>query len=228
MTYSITYYGHACFSVKLNGKTLLFDPFITGNERADHIDITTINPDYILLTHGHQDHVLDVETIAKQSGATVISNFEIINWFDKKGLKNTHAMNHGGRYSFDFGTVHYVNAIHTSSMPDGSYGGQPGGFVISDGSHAFYHSGDTALTMDMQLIGGEYALDFAMLCLGDNFTMGIDDAVKAAEFIQCDTIIGMHFDTFPPIEINHAQAIEKFKDAGKKLILPKIGQAVSV
>ena len=224
----VTYYGHACFLVEVGGKTLLFDPFITGNDLASHIDISTINPDYILVTHGHQDHVLDVVAIAKQSGATVISNFEIITWFAGQGLENLHAMNHGGAFDFDFGTVKYVNAIHTSSMPDGSYGGQPGGFIITHDDGAFYHSGDTALTYDMKLIGEAFDLDFAMLCLGDNFTMGIDDAVIASDFIKCDTIIGMHFDTFPPIKIDHGQAIEKFDAASKKLFLPEIGETFSV
>lgn len=224
----ITYYGHACFSVEVKGKKLLFDPFISGNDLARDIDISTINPDYILITHGHQDHVLDVEAIAKQSGAKIISNFEIIQWFTAKGLDNVHAMNHGGSFEFDFGRVKYVNAIHTSSMPDGSYGGQPGGFVITHDHGAFYHSGDTALTYDMKLIGEEFNLDFAMLCIGDNFTMGIDDGVRAANFIKTDTVIGMHFDTFPPIEINHSEAIKKFESAGKKLILPIIGEPFSI
>lgn len=224
----ITFYGHACFEVEIAGKKLLFDPFITGNDLASHIDITTINPDYILVTHGHQDHVLDVAAIAKQSGAKLISNFEIVTWFNNQGIDNAHPMNHGGAFDFDFGRVKYVQAIHTSSMPDGSYGGQPGGFVITHKDGAFYHSGDTALTMDMKLIGEEFDLDFAMLCLGDNFTMGITDAVKAADFIQCNTIVGMHFDTFPPIKIDHDEAIRQFENAGKKLILAGIGQTISI
>ncbi len=224
----VIYYGHACFEVHIGGKKLLFDPFITGNELASDIDITTINPDYILITHGHQDHVLDVAAIAKQSGAKIISNFEIVSWFGNQGFENVHPMNHGGAFEFDFGTVKYVQAFHTSSLPDGSYGGQPGGFVITHADGAFYHSGDTALTYDMKLIGEQFNLDFAMLCLGDNFTMGVDDAAKAADFIQCDTIIGMHFDTFPPIMIDHDQAIKKFNAAGKKLILPEIGQTLSI
>lgn len=224
----ITYYGHACFELDVSGKKILFDPFITGNELANHIDITTINPDYILVTHGHQDHVLDVVAIAKQSGAKVISNYEIITWFAEKGLDNTHAMNHGGSFDFDFGRIKYVNAIHTSSMPDGSYGGQPGGFVIEHGDGAFYHSGDTALTYDMKLIGEEFDIDFAMLSLGDNFTMGIKDAIKASDFIKTDLVLGMHFDTFPPIKIDHDEAIKSFASAGKKLILPAIGKTFSI
>lgn len=225
---NVTYYGHACFELDVWGKKILFDPFITGNELANHLDITTINPDYILVTHGHQDHVLDVVAIARQSGAKVISNFEIISWFTEQGLENTHAMNHGGSFYFDFGRLKYVNAIHTSSLPDGSYGGQPGGFVIEHGGGAFYHSGDTALTYDMKLIAEEFDIDFAMICLGDNFTMGIKDAVKAADFIQTDFILGMHFDTFPPIEIDHDEAKKAFASANKKLILPEIGKSFSI
>ncbi|PJF20450.1 MAG: hydrolase, partial [Phototrophicales bacterium] len=143
------------------------------------IDISAINPDFILLTHGHADHVLDAEVIAKQSGAKLLSNFEIVNWFGDKGVDNAHPLNHGGGVELgdngDKLRVQYVTAVHTSSMPDGTYGGQPGGFVISyDGERdkgAFYHSGDTALTMDMKLIAERTKLDFAMLCIGDNFTM---------------------------------------------------------
>lgn len=222
---NITYYGHASFRIEHNGTNILFDPFISGNEAAHHIALDTIPADYILLSHGHEDHVLDVETIAKRTGAVLISNFEIINWFEKKGLKNGQPMNHGGTRNFDFGTVKYVNAVHTSSMPDGSYGGQPGGFVLclKDGP-CLYYSGDTALTYDMKLIGDQFTLDAALLCMGDVFTMGVDDAVRAAEFVGADRVIGMHYDTFPPIQMDKAQARRKFDEAGRDLILMDIGE----
>ncbi len=225
----ITFYGQSCFLIEHNGINILLDPFISGNDLTKDIDINTIPADYILLSHGHQDHVLDAESIAKRTSAKIISNFEIVNWYGEKGLKNTHPLNHGGGYDFEFGRVKMVQAVHTSSMPDGSYGGQPAGFVVTlkDGP-TFYYSGDTALTYDMKLIGEECAIDFAMLCIGDNFTMGIDDAIRAAEFVGTHKIIGMHFDTFPPIEIDHDQSRSKFSNAGRDLILLDIGQSIDL
>jgi len=220
----ITFYGHACFSIDIAGKHLLFDPFISGNELAKGINIDSIPADYILLSHGHQDHVLDVPTIAKRTGAQIISNFEIVSWYGAQGFLNTHPMNHGGSWQFDFGKVKYVNAVHSSVLPDGSYGGNPGGFVIESEEGSFYYSGDTALTYDMRLIGEGHKLDFAILCLGDNFTMGYKDAARAAEFVQVNKVIGMHFDTFGYIKINHDQVEDYFISEGKSLKLPEIGE----
>ncbi len=222
------FYGHACFSVVVNGKHLLFDPFITPNEKANHINVAEIKADYIFISHGHEDHLADVESIAKRTGAKLISNFEIITWFGKKGIENTHPMNHGGSWDFDFGTVKYVNAIHSSSFPDGSYAGNPGGFIIASKEKTFYYSGDTALTMDMKLIGEYENLDFAVLPIGDNFTMGIKDAIIAADLIKCNKIIGIHYDTFGYIEINHEQAISEFKAKDKELTLLEIGETVEL
>lgn len=224
---TLTYYGHACFGLTYKGSNILFDPFISGNEAAGHINIDSIPADYILLSHGHQDHVLDVEAIAKRTGAAVISNFEVANWFGAQGIENVRPMNHGGEMSLPFGKIKYVNAVHTSSMPDGSYGGQPGGWVVFlDNGPSFYYSGDTALTYDMKLIGEQWAMDFAILCLGDHFTMGLHDAVRAAEFVGAHKVIGMHFDTFPPIEIDHDEAQQIFREAGLDLTLPKIGEMI--
>lgn len=148
----VTYLGHACILVEVAGKKLLFDPFITPNELASHIDVDAIEADYVLVSHGHQDHLADAESILKRTGAKLISNFEIVSWFGRQEIENMHPMNHGGGYDFDFGRVTYVNAIHSSMLPDGSYGGNPGGFVIQSGEGNFYFSGDTALTYDMKLI----------------------------------------------------------------------------
>ena len=224
----LTYYGHSCVAVQVAGKTLLFDPFIRPNELAKHVDVAKIAADYIFVSHGHFDHMADAVELAQRTGATVVSNFEIINWFGKQGLSKLHPMNHGGAWRFDFGRVKYVPAIHSSSFGDGSYAGNPGGFVVETGKGNFYFSGDTALTMDMKLIGESTPLKFAALCIGDNFTMGVDDAIKAAEFIRCNRIVGIHYDTFPPIKIDHAEAIAKFNAAGKELLLPKIGESVSI
>lgn len=224
----LTFYGHSCFSVEIKGKILLFDPFITGNELAKDIDIKKIKADYILISHGHEDHVLDVEVIAKQTGAKLVSNYEIINWFAAKGIKNGHPMNHGGQWKFDFGTVRYVNAVHTSSMPDGSYGGNPGGFVIESEGGNFYFSGDTALTMDMKLIPMSCIINFCVYPIGDNFTMGFKDAVIAADFVSCERVVGIHYDTFDYIEIDKEKAKEEFERSGKELILPIIGETISL
>jgi L-ascorbate metabolism protein UlaG (beta-lactamase superfamily) len=219
----LTYYGHSTFGLETKGTNLLFDPFISPNERAKDIDVDQIKADYILVSHGHEDHVADATAIAKRTGATIISNFEIINWFGEKGLTG-HPMNHGGKNRFDFGTVKYVNAIHSSVLPDGTYGGNPGGFVIWNEEGCFYFAGDTALTMDMKLIPMTCpALDFAILPVGDNFTMGYEDAAIAAEYINCGKAIGCHYDTFGYIEIDHKAAEKAFADRGKELILLPIG-----
>jgi L-ascorbate metabolism protein UlaG (beta-lactamase superfamily) len=168
-----------------------------------------------------------VDAIAKTSGATIISNFEITKHFEEKGFK-VHPMNHGGSWKFDFGTLKYTNAIHTSSFPDGSYGGHPGGFLIATKEKQIYIAGDTALTMDMKLIPMTHKLDLAVLPIGDNFTMGAEDAALAADFLQCKTVLGYHYDTFGYIEIDHDNAVTTFQNAGKKLHLPGIGESLTV
>jgi len=219
----VTFLGHATLLIEFGGKKLLFDPFIRANELASAINVRDIQADYILLTHGHQDHVLDVEEIANNTGATLISNFELVTYYADKGLKG-HPMNHGGKFTFDFGTVKYVNAVHSSVLPDGTYGGNPGGFVIWNDDACFYVAGDTALTVDMKLIPRICPrLDYAVLPIGDNFTMGYEDALIASEFIQCDKIMGYHFDTFPPIKIDKNKAKELFSIVKKELIIPEVG-----
>lgn len=221
----ITFLGHASLQLNIAGKILIVDPFISANELAKAIDVNSLKADYILVTHGHQDHVLDVEQIAQNNPDTlVVSNFEIVSWFGEKGI-NGHPMNHGGKKSFDFGTLKYVNAIHSSVLPDGTYGGNPGGFVIEAEGKRIYIAGDTALTYDMKLIPGIMGpVDLAVLPIGDNFTMGYEDAAVAADFIQCDTILGCHYDTFPPIVMDKTVAREHFQRLGKKLLLPNIGE----
>lgn len=219
----LTYYGHACFLLETQGKRILFDPFISPNELASSIDVDAIQADYILISHGHADHIADAEAIAERTGAIIVSNYEIVSWYEQKGLKNLWPMNHGGTKSFDFGKVKYVNAIHSSVLPDGTYGGNPGGFVIQNSEGCLYFAGDTALTTDMELLGRYLNIDWAILPIGDNFTMGIEDAVICADMIQCDQIIGMHFDTFPFIKIDHKYAADTFSAANKKLHLLTIG-----
>lgn len=224
----ITYLGHSSLLIVSAGKKLLVDPFISGNEKANgKIDIKDLNPDYILVTHAHQDHTLDVEDIGKRNNSTVVSNFEIATYYENKGLK-AHPMNHGGNWNFDFGSLKYVNAVHSSSFPDGTYGGQPGGFILSSEGKHIYIAGDTALTMDMKLIPMSFKLDLAILPIGDNLTMGVNDAITASDFIECNIIMGYHYDTFGYIEIDHAEAVQKFSEAGKELRLLEIGESIMV
>lgn len=224
----LTYYGQSCFAVEANGKNLLFDPFITPNELAKNININAIKADYILVSHGHSDHIADCVQIAKQNKATIIAGFEVAQWLNKQGVENYHPMNHGGKWSFDFGTVKCTNAIHSSNLPDGSYGGNPMGFIVTTNDKTFYYAGDTALTLDMQLVPRWGKLDFAVLPIGDNFTMGYEDAIIAAEMIQCQTIVGVHYDTFGFIKIDHEKVKKAFAGAGLTLHLIKIGESIGL
>lgn len=223
----ITFYGHASLGIQIGETHLIVDPFISANEKASPIHINRLKADYILLTHAHQDHILDAEAIAKNTGAKIISNFEIVSHYQSKGIEG-HPMNHGGSWEFEFGKLKYVNAVHTSSFPDGTYGGQPGGFIIEGERKNIYIAGDTALTMDMKLIPMFTKLDLAILPIGDNFTMGIDDAIHASDFVECDKILGVHYDTFGYIEIDHAAAKRKFFENDKDLMLLDIGESIEL
>ena len=223
----VTYYGHSCFAVETAGRTLLFDPFITPNELARNIDVNQVHADFVLISHGHFDHLADAVAIVKRTGALVISNYEITVWLGQQGVSKTHPLNHGGGAPFDFGRAKFTPAIHSSGLPDGTYGGNPGGFLIETADGAFYYAGDTALTYDMKLIGESTRLRFAALPIGDNFTMGVDDAIKAAEFVRCSEILGLHYNTFPPIRIDAAEAVQKFKAAHKNLRLLLPGESHS-
>lgn len=225
---TLTYYGHSCFSVDVNGKKILFDPFITYNELAKGIEINSIEPDYILVSHGHADHIADCVSIATRTGAKVVASWEVHEWLNKQGVSNTHPMNTGGRWDFGDFKVKCVVAQHSSGLPDGSYGGNPMGFIIYAPEGNFYYSGDTALTLDMQLVASWASLRFAVLPVGDNFTMGPEDAARAAKMIGCTTVVGVHFDTFGFIKIDHAAAVKTFADAGCTLHLPGIGQSLTL
>lgn len=220
----VGYLGHSCFTLDLGGVKLLLDPFITPNPKAANIDVKSIQADYILVSHGHQDHLADLIDLAKQTGATILANFEITTWAEKQGCQHTVGMNYGGTYQHNDLNIKVVNAIHSSSFADGTYAGNPVGFVIWDKDFSLYFAGDTGLCMDMKLIKASHNLDLAILPIGDRFTMGIEDAVIAADFIGTTKIIGMHFDTFPPIEIDHQKAKSHFKTKGKELILMSVGE----
>jgi L-ascorbate metabolism protein UlaG (beta-lactamase superfamily) len=223
----LTYYGHSCFLLEAGGSKVLFDPFIRPNPLAKDVDVDKIEADYILLSHGHGDHVADVAEIGQRTGAELVGMVETVGWFGAKGLKANYGMNLGGTITLPFGKVKMVAAAHSSSMPDGSYGGLAAGFVVEAEGKTFYFAGDTALTYDMKLIGERYKLDFAILPIGDHYTMGIDDALVAAEWTGASKVIGMHFDTFPPLVINHEEAKAKATQAGKELVLLSIGETIT-
>lgn len=212
----------------MGGKKLLFDPFIKGNPANDGLDLGSIKADYILLTHGHGDHTGDILEIIQNTGAKLISIYEVYNYFNAMGIEG-YGINIGGEIKFDFGTVKMVKAVHSSSMPDGTYGGNPAGFVVWNNEMCFYVSGDTALTMDMKLIPLTCPpLKFAILCIGDLFTMGYKDAALAAEFVACRKIIGSHFDTFPPIVINKEEAKSYFESKSLQLMLLSPGETMQL
>ncbi|GAB3922534.1 metal-dependent hydrolase [Mucilaginibacter myungsuensis] len=221
-----TYYGQSCFEIETGGKKLLFDPFITYNPLAKDIDVSSLKPDYILVSHGHGDHVADLMTVQKQSGAKVICIAEIADWLGKQEIE-AHGMNIGGGFNFDFGRVKMVNAVHSSTLPDGSPGGSPAGFVVYAEGKKIYFAGDTALTYDMKLLADE-KLDWAILPIGDNYTMGVDDAIKSTGFFDCKNVIGVHYDSFPVIVIDKEEALDKFTKAGIKLELPVIGASLEL
>lgn len=224
----VTYLGHSCFLVDLDGTKILFDPFITPNPIVNEIDIDKIETDFILISHGHEDHIADVESIAKRTGAKVISNFEVVSWFGSKGIENSHPLNHGGNIKLtEKISAKFVNAVHSSVLPDGTYGGNPGGWVVKSPNKSFYYSGDTALTYDMKLLAEFDKLDFAFLCIGDNFTMGIEDSAIAADFVGVKDVIGMHYDSFGYIEIDHENAKEHYNKKGLNLTLMNINETIT-
>jgi L-ascorbate metabolism protein UlaG (beta-lactamase superfamily) len=224
----LTYLGHATFLVNIGGTRVLFDPFIRPNPLAKDVDVDAIEADYILLSHGHGDHIADAEEIAKRSGATILAIAEIAGYFGAKGIEVI-GTNLGGKVALPFGTVHCVAAAHSSSFPDGSYAGVAMGFVIkTNEGQTFYFAGDTALTYDLKLIKERHQVDVALLPIGDHYTMGITDALVAAEWVGTTEVIGMHYDTFPPLVIDHAAAQAEAKAAGKNLRLLAIGETISL
>lgn len=222
-----TYYGQSCFLLEADGKKFLFDPFITGNSLAKHIDVKAIEADYVLVSHGHADHVADLVQIASQTNAQVIAMVEVADWIKKQGVKNVTDINFG-KSTFDFGTLRTVWAVHTSSNPNGSYGGNPAGFVLELEGKSIYFAGDTALTTEMKLLADLYNLDYAILPIGGHYTMDVDDAIVATKYLDCEKVIGVHYNTFPPIQIDSSAAVSKFKRENKVLLLPAIGETIEL
>ena len=220
-----TYYGHSCFGIEYAGKSMLFDPFIRPNALAAHIEVESICPDVLLLSHGHEDHVADAVEIAIRSKAQCVSIYELHSWLLSQGVSHSHPMNIGGEWTFDDWKVRMTPALHSNSLPDGQYGGLAAGFVISHAEEpTFYFAGDTALFSDMQLIGKRQSLDLAFLPLGGNFTMDVQDAVQAAKWLGVNKVVGMHYDTFGFIRMDHNEAVAAFSNAGIQLELLNIGE----
>jgi L-ascorbate metabolism protein UlaG (beta-lactamase superfamily) len=224
-----TYYGHSSVAISGDGVNLLFDPFITPNKKAKDIDIRQLKPEYILLSHCHGDHVADMPAIQKNSEAEIVCIVETGAWVEKQGVPSDKitAMNMGGTIKTSFGTVKMVYALHTNSTPEGDYAGLPAGYILNLGDKKVYFAGDTALTVEMQLLAEE-KIDWAFLPIGGFFTMDVQDAIKAAKMINCKNIIGIHYNTFPPIAINEEEAIKKFAEAGINLHLLMIGESIDL
>lgn len=199
MSIQVTWLAHSGFQVLIGEHKILIDPFLSGNPLAP-VEADALEADYILISHGHGDHISDTPGIVQRTGATTVSNFEIANWLqDSQGVEHAIGLNPGGGLELPFGRVELTIAHHSSSLPDGSYGGQPNGILIrTTEGKTLYHAGDTTVFMEMQLIG-ELGIDLAMLPIGDYFTMGIDGALKAIEFIKPVAVIPMHYNTFDPI-----------------------------
>ncbi len=210
MTVSVTWHGHATFTIDVNGTKLLIDPYFDDNPSAK-VKTKDIQADVILLTHGHGDHVADALPIAKRTGAKVIANFEIITWVAAQGYENCHPQHIGGGFEHEFGHVKMTPALHGSALPDGSNGGMPGGFLLTLEGKKIYVSGDTALFSDMALVGAD-GLDLAILCIGDNFTMGPKDALLSLEYLNPKAVIPCHYNTWPLIAVDVDAWVQKVKE----------------
>ena len=228
MATRIRWLGHACLQIETDGKNLLIDPFLTGNPTAA-IKAEQAEADFILVSHGHGDHVGDTIMIARRTGATVICNYEICEWLTKQGLTNVHGQQHGGSHRFSFGRCKLTLAFHGSALPDGSYGGNPCGFLLTlnDGLK-IYDAADTGLFGDMKLIGEE-GIDLAILPIGDNYTMGPEDAVRAVKFLEPRKVMPIHYNTFPVIaQDEHAWAAQVRKETKAEPVVPKPGDWVQL
>jgi L-ascorbate metabolism protein UlaG (beta-lactamase superfamily) len=226
MGLTYTFHGHACFTLEADGMTLLFDPFLTDNPVA-RVTADDLAADYILLSHGHFDHLPDAADIAKRTGATVIGTFEVASWIGGQGVAAVHGMQPGGSFRFPFGRVKQTIAHHGSILPDGSYGGVATGFIVDAGGLRVYYTGDTALFLDMQLYGEE-GIDVLVLPIGDNYTMGPEDALRCVKFVKPKLVIPLHYDTWPPIAQDAAAFAAAVEAAGAKCIVAEVGTPVAL
>lgn len=227
MTVKVTWLGHSVTLVETDQVSLLIDPFFTGNDKAP-FGPEAVKPDVIAITHGHGDHVGDAVDIAKRTGALCIANFEIVTWLQRQGVENVHPQHIGGGFNYPWGRLKLTIAHHGSSLPDGSYGGNPAGILLTLGGKTIYHAGDTGLFYDMKLIGDE-GVDLAILPIGDNFTMGPEDAHRAVELIRPGLVIPIHYDTFELIHQDPeewaARAEQRFD---VKVVVPQPGESITL
>jgi L-ascorbate metabolism protein UlaG (beta-lactamase superfamily) len=230
----ITYLSHSCFLVETSSHTLVIDPFLTHNPLAQ-VKPEDIRCDYVLVTHGHFDHVGDSLDIANRNGATIISSYEVADWLERQGAKKTHPLGIGGGYHFPFGRVKLTIAFHSAGYPppDGETGGfiyigVAAGMLIQADGKTLYHAGDTALTLEMQLLGQRNKIDVAMLPIGDNFTMGPEDAATAAEFLEAALVLPMHYNTFPPIHQDPKAFVARLAENGILAQAPAIGETITI
>lgn len=229
MKMNITYYGHSCFLVEQGGKRLIIDPFLSGNPHAG-VDPSVVKVDAILLTHGHDDHFGDTLAMAKNNDCPVIATFELAMYCHNKGAK-VHAMNIGGAYDFDGYRIKWTQAFHGSSIREGDqylYAGQPAGILLTMGDKTFFHAGDTSLFSDMKMIGERHKIDVAALPIGDNYTMGPDDALTAAEWLQAPKVIPVHYDTFPVIKQDASAFAQACGDIGIHCIVMNSGDQITI
>ncbi|MDX2196268.1 MAG: metal-dependent hydrolase [Cytophagales bacterium] len=225
----ITYLGHASLLVEIGDYSLIFDPYIAQNPKnIGIIDVNTLKADYVLVSHAHPHHCEDVEAICKNTDATLIANSEIVNYYQKAGITKTCAMNIGGCSHFEFGSVYMTSALHSSTFQDGTYGGAAAGFIIESEDKNFYFAGDTAPFYEMRLYSEKVKLDFGILPIGDVYTMDINQALIASDFLNIKNIIGTHYDTFQEIEIDHIEAEYVATANNKKLILMNIGEKITL
>jgi L-ascorbate metabolism protein UlaG (beta-lactamase superfamily) len=227
MVLKVSWLSHASLLIEADQTKILIDPFVTDNPLAP-VKADEVDADFILVSHGHGDHVGDTIEIAKRTGATVVSNFEIQNWFVGQGVEKAHPMHIGGGFDFDWGRVKLTIAHHGSALPDGSYGGNPCGFLLTIQDKNIYHACDTGLFYDMKLIG-EAGIDLAILPIGDNFTMGPDDALRAVKLIEPKQVVPIHYDTFDVIKQDpRAWAIRVQQETSAKATVMKPGDTLEI
>jgi len=222
----LTFLGQSGWLVEGGGHSVVIDPFLTDNPVARH-KAKDIKADFVVLSHAHGDHTADAEPIAKANSATIIANFEIANHYGAKDCK-VHPMHLGGKHDFPFGSVKFTPAFHGSSFPDGKYGGMPGGILLTIGGKTIYHTGDTALFSDMGLIGKHARVDVMLVCIGDNFTMGIDDAVEAVDLVRPKLAIPMHYNTWDLIKADPTEFAQKANLQGYEVKVVDPGEDISI